>query len=99
FAKKILPAKSTLQPLHNPNTLSLASRLHRLPPECRLRKQHPKESPRWLALAHPSTASTELYGLNPSQANATEILLTDSIDPIRGSKAADGVDPEIETGE
>src|SRR5665213_280960 len=36
----------------------------RLSPECRLRKQHAKESPRWLAPAIPSTASTELYGLH-----------------------------------
>jgi hypothetical protein len=65
IAQKIFPAQPLLPPRYNPNTLFLAS--HLSPPcECRLRKQHPKESNRWLTDARHSAASTELYGLNRS---------------------------------
>jgi len=43
-AKKILLTQP-LPPLHDPNTLSLASHPHVLLSECRSDKQHPKENP------------------------------------------------------
>src|ERR1019366_7971352 len=49
IAEKILPAQALLPSRHNLNTLSLASHLSPPPCECRLGKQHPKESTGWLA--------------------------------------------------
>jgi hypothetical protein len=58
-AQKVLVPKSSLPSRRNIRTLSLAS--HLSPPwKCRLGKQHPKESNRWLARARQSDASTEL---------------------------------------
>jgi hypothetical protein len=48
-AEKIFSAQSLSPSSQNLNTLSLASHLGCPPRECRLGKQHPKESTEWLA--------------------------------------------------
>jgi hypothetical protein len=58
--KKVFAANAALPSRQNLNTLSIASHLSHPPWKCRLGKQHPKESNRWLAHAHQSDASTEL---------------------------------------